>query len=341
MFRLVRLAVVLCFTATASAADPPVQLLLPSRVLQPDSTFELRFASRDGAGGWNWQTRRRFAAGAGPGCARSLHLAEQAQRQLCAGGVLPLGTIFKISLRPGTKDAAGREVRATLRETAETPPFRMKGENALELCGSSTMPRSCRVFSSFLTPMWMPARAAKFCRFVNAAGTRIEARVEQASDQTKSRSQSSRPSAVTTSRSQSGARKSRRRHCHPRRKKMKTPCRIPGKAPPPRGNILYIAPVKPLPPGANWRLVLDRGLPCHRHENHPAVRTGNPDRRRAALRRHRGRGREQPHRGPPPHPQVQQIARRGRFGGFVRQMDQSRPSGAEPEGDQGRQQHHD
>ena len=45
MFRLVRLAVVLCFAVTASAADPPVQLLLPSRVLQPDSTFELRFAS--------------------------------------------------------------------------------------------------------------------------------------------------------------------------------------------------------------------------------------------------------------------------------------------------------
>ena len=41
--------------------------------------------------------------------------------------MLPLGTKFKISLRPGTKDAAGKAVPATLRETAETPPFRVKG----------------------------------------------------------------------------------------------------------------------------------------------------------------------------------------------------------------------
>ena len=41
--------------------------------------------------------------------------------------ILPLGTKFQITLRPDLKDASGKNIGAALRESAETPPLRVKG----------------------------------------------------------------------------------------------------------------------------------------------------------------------------------------------------------------------
>jgi len=96
-------------------------------------------------------------------------------------GILPLGTKYQISLRAGLKDAAGREIKATLRETAETSPMRVKGVSWLgggDPQDASATPRCLVLFNANVNA----AAVAKFFRFTNSAGAKAEARVEQADD---------------------------------------------------------------------------------------------------------------------------------------------------------------
>ena len=121
-------------TTTAVAQERAVQLLLPSRQLEPASTFELRFANEmvpaDQVGKVAAVSPLVFA----PPMEGQFVWLSSRSGTFAPKGILPLGTKYQISLRAGLKDAAGRAVTATLKETAETPPMRVKG--VISLVGS-------------------------------------------------------------------------------------------------------------------------------------------------------------------------------------------------------------
>src|SRR4051794_31009990 len=108
-------ALLLCLATSAVAEDRAVQLLLPSRVLDPTSTFELRFATE-----MVQSTEIGKAAAVSP-----LVFSPAVEGQFiwlssrsgtfAPKGILPLGTKYQISLRGGLKDAAGRAVKSNLR----------------------------------------------------------------------------------------------------------------------------------------------------------------------------------------------------------------------------------
>ena len=263
MLRQISLVLFLALGASVWAEEPAVQLLLPSRKLELRSTFEVRFAAEmvpaDRIGKPSDVSPLVFEP---PLEGRFVWLSTRSGT-FAPARPLPLGTKFKISLRPALKDRAGNLLKAKLLETAETPPMRVKGVHAIghiDVENAPIVPRLLVLFNANVKA----AAAAKFCRFEDASGNRIAARVEQANEPGKSErtfpswesddrtlsawSAQSEPEAKTeTEDSESeetvdeGATK---------------------KAVAGRENILFIAPVKPLPSGQDWRLVLDAGIPA-------------------------------------------------------------------------------
>ena len=173
-FALISLLVV----TAAVAQERAVQLLLPSRQLEPTSTFELRFANEmvpaDQLGKVAAVSPLVFA----PPIEGQFVWLSSRSGTFAPKGVLPLGTKYQISLRPGLKDAAGRALTATLKETAETPPMRVKGVNSLVGSDEDDAPAMPRYLVLFNANVKAEA-CAKFFRFVNASGAKVEARVEQ------------------------------------------------------------------------------------------------------------------------------------------------------------------
>ena len=158
-----------------------MQLLLPSRQLESSSTFELRFATEmvppDQLGKPAPVSPLVFS----PPMEGQFVWLSSRSGTFAPKGLLPLGTKYQISLRAGLKDAAGRPVTATLKETAETPPMRVKGVSALS-SGSEDDARALPRYLILFNANVKAAACAKFFRFVNASGAKIEVRVGQAGD---------------------------------------------------------------------------------------------------------------------------------------------------------------
>ncbi|HEV2842583.1 MAG TPA: hypothetical protein VGW39_14770, partial [Chthoniobacterales bacterium] len=127
MLRSFWFALILSLVTSAGAQERTVQLLLPSRVLEPTSTFELRFATEmvpaDEIGRAAPVSPLVFS----PAVEGQFIWLSTRSGTFAPKGILPLGIKYQISLRSGLKDAAGREVKAALKENAETPPLRVKG----------------------------------------------------------------------------------------------------------------------------------------------------------------------------------------------------------------------
>jgi uncharacterized protein YfaS (alpha-2-macroglobulin family) len=141
-----------------------------------------------------------------------------------------------------------------LRENVETRPLRVKGVNALGPAdpeNAPALPRYLLLFNANVDP----AAGAKFIRFANGAGLKIDARVE--GDDPKNRDRVF-PNYQSDDRSLSAW----------------------GEKPAPvsieeetfdsdnekphvlRKNVLFVAATKPLPPGNDWKLIIDPGLPA-------------------------------------------------------------------------------
>ena len=120
MMRAFSLALIFCLATTTFAEERAVQLLLPSRLLEPTSTFELRFPAEmvpaDQIGKAAPVSPLVFA----PAVEGQFIWLSTRSGTFAPKGILPLGTKYQISLRAGVKDAAGREVKSTLKESAET-----------------------------------------------------------------------------------------------------------------------------------------------------------------------------------------------------------------------------
>ncbi len=244
-------------TTIAFAEERAVQLLLPSRQLEPTSTFELRFPTEmvppDQVGKPASVSPLVFA----PAMDGQFVWLSSRSGTFAPKGVLPLGTKYQISLRSGLKDAAGRPVTATLKETAETPPMRVKGFTGLVSSSednASAVPRYLILFNANVKP----ETCAKFFRFTNVSGAKVEARVERPAP---ARGDSAFPSYQSDDRSlviwgepppppeptESGE--------EDEDKNKNTPIV-------PRLNILLVSPAKPLSPGNDWKLVMEPGLPA-------------------------------------------------------------------------------
>src|SRR4051794_20189295 len=117
--RCLALAFFLSLAVSGFAAEPVAQLLLPSRKLEPKSTFELRFAGEmipaDQIGKVAENSPLVFAP---PIEGRFVWLSTRSGT-FAPANILPLGTKFQITLRPELRDTSGRNVVSTMRETAE------------------------------------------------------------------------------------------------------------------------------------------------------------------------------------------------------------------------------
>jgi uncharacterized protein YfaS (alpha-2-macroglobulin family) len=254
MLRSFWVPLIFCLAVTAFGEERAVQLLIPSRVLDPTSTFELRFATEMVASGEIGKAAAVSPLVFTPAIDGQFIWVSTRSGTFAPKGMLPLGTKYQISLRGGVKDASGREVKSNLRENVETPPFRVKGVAAL--AGSDpenapSIPRYLLLFNANIDP----AVCGKFIRFTNAAGAKMEARIE--GDDPKNRERvfpawesddralsvwGEKPAAVSSAEDTTD---SDNETPHPLRK-----------------NLLFVAPAKPLPPGAGWKLVIDPGLPA-------------------------------------------------------------------------------
>jgi uncharacterized protein YfaS (alpha-2-macroglobulin family) len=255
--RPISFAVVFFLATSAVAEERAVQLLLPSRQLEPTSTLELRFASEmvpaDQMGTPATVSPLVFV----PAIEGQFVWLSTRSGTFAPKGVLPLGTKYQISLRPGLKDVAGRAVPATLKETAETPPMRVKGVSTLsggQADDAPAMPRYLILFNANVKA----AACAKFFRFTNASGAKIDPRVGQAGDaenrvrsfepyQSDDRSLSvwGEPPAAPSETSESGGEVEEK-----------------DKPAASRQNILVVTPARPLSPGTDWKLVIEAGLPA-------------------------------------------------------------------------------
>jgi hypothetical protein len=181
MFRSFWFALFFFIVASAVAEERAVQLLLPSRQLEPTTTFELRFPNEmvpaDQVGKPGAVSPLIFV----PGMEGQFLWLSTRSGTFVPKGVLPLGTKYQISLRPGLKDTAGHTVAATLKETAETPPMRVKGISSLTFTQADDAPAMPRYQILFNANVKASA-CARFIRFTNGSGATVEARVGQAGD---------------------------------------------------------------------------------------------------------------------------------------------------------------
>lgn len=242
------------------AQEAPVQLLLPSRTLQPKSTFELRFATEMVAPDQIGKPADPAPLVLQPPVPGRFVWLSNRSGTFAPENALPLATNLLITLRGGLKDAAGRDVPAKLREIAETPPFGVTAIDSSSSDDASMRGRHLALFNANVNA----AAAAKFIRYVNAAGSTIAARVEQAEDPNK------RDRTFRTSQSDDkslgiwGEESPPADPSEDEEDNADEAAAATSEKPklPPRHNVLFIAPVKPLPPGKDWRLVLDAGLPA-------------------------------------------------------------------------------
>ena len=177
MMRAFWLALTFCLVTTTFAEERAVQLLLPSRRLEPTSTFELRFVTEMVPADQIGKPAAVSPLVLSPAVDGQFIWLSTRSGTFAPKGILPLGTKYQISLRSGLKDVAGREVKSTLREAVETPPLRVKGVSSLAGSGPENATATPRYLVLFNANVSADA-CAKFFRFTNSAGMKIDARVE-------------------------------------------------------------------------------------------------------------------------------------------------------------------
>jgi alpha-2-macroglobulin len=253
MMRSFWFALVFSLAVTTFAEDRAVQLLLPSRQLDPTSTFELRFATEMVPASEIGKAAAVSPLVFSPAIEGQFIWLSTRSGTFAPKGILPIGTKYQITVRGGLKDAAGREVKSSLRENVETPAMRVKGVNALgpnDPENATATPRYLLLFNTNVDP----ATCAKYIRFVNGP-LKIEARVEGDDPKNRDRAFPSYQSddrtliawgekpAPVSSDDENFDSDNEKPHVL-------------------RKNVLFVAATKPLPPGNDWKLIIDPGLPA-------------------------------------------------------------------------------
>jgi uncharacterized protein YfaS (alpha-2-macroglobulin family) len=247
-------ALLLCLGTTTFAEDRAVQLLLPSRRLDPTSTFELRFANEMVPADQIGKSAAVSPLVFTPAIEGQFIWLSTRSGTFAPKDLLPLGTKYQITLRGGLKDAAGREVKSSLHEAVETPPLRLKGFTALGGSDPENAPATPRYLLLFNANV-DAATGAKFIRFINGAGLKVDARVEP--DDPKNRDRTF-PTYQSDDRSLA-AWGEKPAAIEP---EEETDSGNGDRPHPARANVLFVAAAKPLPPGKDWKLVIDAAMPA-------------------------------------------------------------------------------
>jgi hypothetical protein len=174
----------------------------------------------------------------------------------------PLSTTFQVTLRSDVRTAAGKAFRGNLKETFTTPRFRVKGWYPLDYWSNDSATAKPRIGLCFPAEL-DAAAAAKHLWFTNDAKARVEATVEYY-DIRKT------PDVFPTYRSDDKSNLTWAQQFRDFRESGGKPKSTPaeeedGEVPVQKGgpvfkNQLLVAPVVPLPPGQNWRLIVGQGL---------------------------------------------------------------------------------
>ena len=164
---------------------------------------------------------------------------------------LPLATTFRFILRPGAQTAAGAKLDGEFDATFQTPAFVMKGWHAAAYLNAESvtaLPALNLLFNADVDA----ATAAPSITFVNGAGKKIAAKVEQANPV--HRAQHRFPLYRSTD--QTLLTWKARFH----EKVAQTLGRVSLDGA--RDNQLYVTPAEPLDGGGGWKLVIAAGLPA-------------------------------------------------------------------------------
>lgn len=253
MLRSIWFGLILSAVTTAGAEERTVQLLLPFRQLEPTSTFELRFAHEMVPASMVGKTETVPPLVFTPKIEGQFTWLSTRSGTFTPKGILPLGVKYQISLRQGLKDLSGHLIYSSGKETAETPPMRVKGVSPVTFSqedDASSMPRYLLLFNANVSP----SSCAKFIRFTNSSGVKIEARVGQAGDvENRTRSfpfyqSDDRSLAVWGEAPAAPANMNEFEYGEEKEQPLQK-------------NVLVVSPAKPLSPG-DWKLTIEAGLPA-------------------------------------------------------------------------------
>ena len=166
---------------------------------------------------------------------------------------LRLRTAYQVKLRAGLKGPDGQPLRARLRQTVRTPPFKVTAWSPRESrTNASSLPEVQLLFNARVSA----AGAQPHATFRNAAGRSVAADVRQGTPQERPYSYMLAGSPwVGTWREQFFS-------LRPLTNAPAAPKPMPDEDETNRvGNLLMITPHHPLPVGQGWKLVLSKGVP--------------------------------------------------------------------------------
>ncbi len=240
------------FTSFAFAGQDTVRLEA-ARTLQPTSTFELRFDTEMIPAEQVGQPAAISPVIFRPALKGSFVWLSRRSGTFKPEEPLALSTTYSLALAPGLKKANGEPLDADFRETVQTPPMQMKGWNSPGWRGeydASAEPRFALLFNVNLEP----DVAGQFCKYVNAKGEEVPARVTRAD--MKNHPEQFFP--VWRSNDHS-LRTWTDRFYENSQPATGLEARLAVTA---GGNHLWVEPVQSLPAGEGWQLVVAAGLPA-------------------------------------------------------------------------------
>ncbi len=236
------------FTIAAVAAEKPVELILNSKKIDPTTTFEVRFAEPMVPPDHIGKTADAPPVVFRPAVKAHFVWLSERSGVLTPDEALPLSTTLQFSLAPGLTKADGKPLDATFNETVQTPPMQLKGwyaPESLNAADASAEPKFSLLFNVNVDP----ATTAGFSKFVNKDGVEVPARVIAANPKLHS------GQGFPTWRSKDGT-------LWTWSERFAAKAGDTGTDATPRGNHLFVTPIRPLPPGEEWKLVLRAGMPA-------------------------------------------------------------------------------
>lgn len=243
-----------------------VQLFPNTTVIEPTATFELRFEADMVA-----PDQLGRAATASPLVFTPPLPGEFVWLSRRSGVYTPtnaptLGTLYRLRLAPGLREADGQPSQAAFERWLRTPGLEVMSHapQTVSSTNASAVPRLCLDFNAAVRPV----DAAAHAFFVNANGSRVPARVEAATLTVRSEVAwqsyfySPTPPPTWVDRFESA-------RVEPALPGLALPLAAPvpeATAEPPQEtplpNVLLVTPEQPLPVGSGWALVVKRGLPA-------------------------------------------------------------------------------
>lgn len=261
------LLLLLCLLPIARAVEVPVSLIVEAqkdRVLKPNFAFELRFSEPMVADEAVARTDMASPLRIEPFMAGKWRWLSTQSGVFEPTEPPSLGTRFELSLFSELKSASGKGIRESFKETYSTPSFQMKGSNFLQFFpaqNASAQPKAMLLFNADVDPETL----APSIKFVGDNNLSVDARVRgvRSSDGVFPAYRSSDRSLQTWVR-QIRDFLSGQTSAVSEGEVEEDDQNGEGPAPefePPQNQVV-VSPVRPLPPGNNWRIAVLRGAPA-------------------------------------------------------------------------------